>query len=98
MCVCARLLPGPVCFANWTGIVVEVKRGQLKDGEGSAEKECCWGVGGVGVVLGGAGGLERAAVPYFKRRLREWTNTKSAHRPLQNHTLHIHIQWLFSLS
>lgn len=54
VCACVRLLPVPVCFANWTGIVVEVKRGQLKDGEGSAEKECCWG--GVGwwcVCVGG---------------------------------------------
>lgn len=67
-------------FTNWTGIVVEVKRGQLKG------------------VEGGVGGFMRAAVPYIKRRLTEWTNIKSAHIPLQNHTLHIHIQWLFSSS
>lgn len=92
MCVCAHFIRGPVCFANWTGIVVEVKRGQLKREKG-AEKECYWMGWGWGVW-----GLVRGVVPYFKRRLTEWTNTKSAHIPLQNHTLHIHIQWLFSLS
>lgn len=91
MCAFIR---GSVCFANWTGIVVEVKRGQLKREKGAQRKSGGgWGVGGVG-----ARGFMRAAVPYFKRRLTDWTNTKSAHIPLQNHTLHIHIQWLFSLS
>lgn len=50
VCVCAHFIQGPVCFANWTGIVVEVKRGQLKREKG-AGKECCWL--GVGVGEGG---------------------------------------------
>lgn len=36
--MCVHFIRGPVCFTNWTGIVVEVKRGQLKREKG-AEKE-----------------------------------------------------------
>lgn len=55
MCVRAHFIQGPVCFANWTGIVVEVKRGRLKREKG-AERECRveWGGGG---GRGGVGDL-----------------------------------------
>lgn len=52
MCVRA-FIRGSVCFANWTGIVVEVKRGQLKREKG-VQREWRWlGWGG----WGGAGDL-----------------------------------------
>lgn len=53
MCVRA-FIPGSVCFTNWTGIVVEVKRGRLKREKGAQRKS-----GGVGVVgwRGGSGDL-----------------------------------------
>lgn len=58
-----------LCFTNWTGIVAEVKRGQL-----NGEMEG----GGGGVVVGGllqrkswqaVWGFRRAAVPHFKEGL-----------------------------
>lgn len=45
VCVCVYICDS-VCFTNWTGIVVEVKRGQLKrERQGDAEKELAGGLG-----------------------------------------------------
>lgn len=43
MCVCAFY----VCFANWTGIVVEVKRAPLKMEKAAGKEWWGWGGGGM---------------------------------------------------
>ena len=63
VCVCVC-----VCFPNWIGIVVEVKRGQLKRErerrrEGRGEEKGGWMQR---KSWQGIRGFRRAAVPYFK--------------------------------
>lgn len=62
MCVRA-FIRGAVCFANWTGIVVEVKRGQLKREKG-VQREWRWvglGGGGLGIYESSSSLLQKKA-------------------------------------
>lgn len=81
-----------VCFPNWTGIVVEVKRGLVEEG---------WGGGSTGRAGRGFGALgeqQRDRVPYFKEALQPGQTLTPLTYQRNTHTLHIHIRWLFCLS
>lgn len=71
-----------MCFPNWTGIVAEVKRGQLKRERDRGVRRKSWqGVQG--------GALGETEVPYFKDgagQPRSHTTATNAHTP-HSHTV-----------